>query len=109
MAGALILPPRYVAATGPLVFLAGPIQGAPDWQQQAIGLLRGLAPGLHLACPRREYLPGEFDYAAQIDWETHHLRQAGRGGPSCSGWRGKWHTAATGPTARPRASSWPSG
>jgi hypothetical protein len=80
MSGELILPPEYVTAEGPLVFLAGPIQGAPDWQHQAIRLLREAAPGLHLACPRREYLPGEFDYRAQVDWETHYLQRAARDG-----------------------------
>jgi hypothetical protein len=39
MPGALILPPQYVTVEGPLVFLAGPIQGAPDWQREAIALL----------------------------------------------------------------------
>jgi hypothetical protein len=80
MVGALILPPQYLAVTGPVVFLAGPIQGAPDWQGEAIGLLRRSAPALHLACPRRDYAPGEFAFAAQVDWETHYLRRAAQEG-----------------------------
>ena len=32
----LILPPEYVTIDGPLVFLAGPVQGAPDWQSRAV-------------------------------------------------------------------------
>lgn len=76
MPGLLILPAYYPPVTGPLVFLAGPIQGAPDWQAIAADTLRAIAPDLHIASPRREYLPGTFDYAAQVDWETHHLRRA---------------------------------
>jgi hypothetical protein len=72
----VISPPDYPAIDGPLVFLAGPIQGAPDWQAEVIRLLGELAPTLHVANPRREYLSGTFDYAAQVDWETHHLRRA---------------------------------
>lgn len=76
----VIHPPEYPVIEGPLVFLAGPIQGAPDWQAEAARLLGALAPALHVASPRRKYLPGEFDYAAQVDWETHHLRRAAAGG-----------------------------
>jgi hypothetical protein len=76
----LIQPPDFPAIDGPLVFLAGPIQGAPDWQDEAGRLLAALAPALHVASPRRRYLPGEFDYAAQVDWETHHLRRAAASG-----------------------------
>lgn len=72
----VLFPPSTVAFEGPVVFLAGPIQGAPDWQAEAIRLLGALDPGLHVACPRRAYLPGEFDYGGQVDWETHHLRRA---------------------------------
>lgn len=72
----LLVPPRFEAVTGPLVFLAGPIQGAPDWQAEAIAWFAAEAPALTVASPRRECLPGEFDYAAQVNWETHHLRRA---------------------------------
>ena len=72
----VISPPDYPVIDGPLVFLAGPIQGAPDWQADAIRMLGEFAPKLHVANPRRDYPPGEFEYAAQVDWETHHLRRA---------------------------------
>jgi hypothetical protein len=72
----LITPPDYPTITGPLVFLAGPIQGAPEWQAEAVRLLAELAPDLHVANPRRDYLAGEFAYEQQVDWETHHLRRA---------------------------------
>ena len=63
--------------TGPVVFLAGPIQGAPDWQAEATELL---LPSAHVASPRRHYGPGEFVYEAQVDWETAMLRRAATDG-----------------------------
>jgi hypothetical protein len=75
-----LVPPAVVAVEGPLLFLAGPIQGAPDWQARAIAWFLAHAPGVVIASPRRAYLPGEFDYQAQVDWETHYLRRAGQCG-----------------------------
>ena len=72
----VLLPPEIAPVQGPLVFLAGPIQGAPDWQADAIAWFAEHAPGLAVASPRRRYAPGAFEYAAQVDWETHHLRLA---------------------------------
>jgi hypothetical protein len=80
MSRLVILPPEYPAISGPLVFLAGPIQGAPDWQGEAIRLLADHAPMLHIASPRRNVAREAFEYAAQVDWETHHLRRAAREG-----------------------------
>lgn len=71
-----LFPPTIVPVEGPVVFLAGPIQGAPNWQAEATRLLAVSAPAVHVACPRRVYLPGEFDYGGQVDWETHYLRRA---------------------------------
>jgi hypothetical protein len=76
MSHLVISPPDYPKIIGPVVFLAGPIQGAPLWQAEASRLLSEGNPKLHIANPRREYAPGTFDYAAQVDWETHHLRLA---------------------------------
>lgn len=76
----VVTPPDYPDLAGPLVFLAGPIQSAPDWQAVAVGLLHAARPGLGVANPRRTYPPGAFDYAAQVDWETHHLRRAAADG-----------------------------
>lgn len=76
----VVSPPEYPPLMGRVVFLAGPIQGAANWQAEAIGLLGQLASHLHVANPRRAYLTGEFDYDAQVDWETHHLRRAAADG-----------------------------
>lgn len=78
--GVVLLPPVVTPVEGPVVFLAGPIQGAPDWQAEAVRWFESSAPDLVLASPRRKYPPGAFEYAAQVDWETHYLRRAaGRG------------------------------
>lgn len=76
----VILPPHYPNPTGPVVFLAGPIQCAPLWQAEAIAHLHELMPELHVANPRRVYQAGDLEYAAQVDWETHHLRRAAADG-----------------------------
>ena len=76
----LVVPTNYPAITGPLVFLAGPIQGSPDWQSNAIRFLFALAPEIHVANPRRNYFPGEFIFDEQVHWETLHLRRAGSDG-----------------------------
>jgi hypothetical protein len=73
--GDLVLPPERPAISGPLIFLAGPIQGAPDWQEQAARLLLGAAPEVWVASPRRPRR-ADFSYAEQVDWETWHLRRA---------------------------------
>ena len=78
--GKLILPPNYTEVSGPVVFLAGPIQGAEDWQSKATELIRKISPSLHIASPRKEYLDDEFVYEKQVDWETHYLRRAANNG-----------------------------
>ncbi len=51
----LVLPPNDPEVTGPVIFLAGPIQGALDWQAEAI---RQLGDRAHVANPRRREFPG---------------------------------------------------
>ncbi|MBI3984308.1 hypothetical protein HY346_03340 [Candidatus Microgenomates bacterium] len=80
MSGLMLQPPEIVEVEGPVVFLAGPIQGAPLWQPEAARLLHELVPSLTVANPRRDYPPGEFQYNQQVDWETHYLRRAGKFG-----------------------------
>lgn len=77
--------PEYVGVNGPLIFLAGPIQGAPDWQAQASEIILSLHPSLYIASPRR-HIPwrgGDFTaemYNEQVDWETTYLNYAARFG-----------------------------
>lgn len=72
----VLSPPTIIAVDGPLVFLAGPIQGAPDWRAEAIAWFGEHAPTIAVASPRRLDRSRDFDYAAQVDWETHYLRRA---------------------------------
>jgi Nucleoside 2-deoxyribosyltransferase like len=77
------MPVDYIpeaASKTPVIFLAGPIQGTGDWQSEASRLIHARSPGVIVASPRRAYLPGEFDYGKQVDWETHHLHRAAQNG-----------------------------
>lgn len=86
----LIIPKTYVEKiTTPLVFLAGPIRGAPNWQDQAIQLLFGQQPDLTIASPRRGVrddiasyvlLGDEHHFPRQRAWERHYLDLASRTG-----------------------------
>ncbi|MBT4539747.1 hypothetical protein HOI26_03750 [Candidatus Woesearchaeota archaeon] len=80
----ILLPPNYDTLEGPLVFLAGPIQGAYNWQNDAIKTIQDLAPELNIASPRKNIIKkGKFTqemYNEQVDWETYHLKKAGEDG-----------------------------
>ena len=56
-----------------IVFLAGPIKGAPDWQSQAIKDLADL--DVYVANPRRENVVN-FNLDMQVDWESKFLALA---------------------------------
>lgn len=74
----LLQPPEIIETDGPVIFLAGPIQGAPDWQAEAAIAIHDIDPTIVVASPRRDYPEGTFVYEKQVDWETHFLRKAGR-------------------------------
>lgn len=80
----LIIAPDYQSIGEPLIFLAGPIQGSERWQDEAIKIIHGKAPELYIANPRRAgEIKGDFpqeEYQKQVDWETFHLREAGKNG-----------------------------
>lgn len=82
--GQIFVAPADAAVEGPMVFLAGPIQGAVSWHDDAIRILQRLDATLHIASPRRPWAPErEFPpemYAEQVDWETRHLGRAARCG-----------------------------
>lgn len=56
-----------------IVFLAGPIKGAPNWQIQAIQDLADL--DVYVANPRRENV-ANFNLDLQVDWESKFLAAA---------------------------------
>lgn len=80
-----IYAPNYEDMSAPVIFLAGPIQGVHQWQEEAIGIIHGLDPEIIIANPRRKniQIKGDFTtdmYNEQVDWETFHLRKAGENG-----------------------------
>ncbi len=76
----LVQPPEIVETPDRIIFLAGPIQGAPDWQAVAVRTIHDIDSSVVVASPRKDYAPGMFVYERQVDWETHFLRRAGRTG-----------------------------
>src|SRR3989338_3104615 len=81
----IIIPPNYFEVIdAPLIFLAGPIQGAERWQDKAIKIIDDKASELYIASPRKAgTFKGDFNesmYNEQVDWETFHLRKAGKNG-----------------------------
>ena len=89
--GTVITPPTYVEITGPLIFLAGPIQGAPAWHERAIAYIQYHAPQVTIASPKAPDDSWKFDYCLQVDWETHHLSTAAQAGVILF-WLAKEHT-----------------
>ncbi|MCB1157133.1 MAG: hypothetical protein H7A25_14915 [Leptospiraceae bacterium] len=76
----VIYPPNFIEIEGSVIFLAGPIQSATVWQEEAAQFLYKLKPEVYIANPRRDYPEGEFVYEKQVDWETHFLRRAEKKG-----------------------------
>lgn len=77
----VIYPPKIVDDNSKYVFLAGPIQGARDWQNEAVKILSNKLPkNFKIANPRLTYKPDKFDYDKQVDWETNYLEEAAMGG-----------------------------
>lgn len=70
----------------PLLFLGGPIQGAPNWQLESIDTIIASRTGtgskntLHIANPRRASLDSQFNYPDQVRWEKHHTLRAAKFG-----------------------------
>jgi len=82
--GKIIIPPRYLEVEGPVIFLAGPIRGAENWQGRAIHYIRSKNLELHIASPRRSVLTQdnfpEDTFDEQIDWEHYYLRRTSENG-----------------------------
>jgi hypothetical protein len=75
--------PVWIGDEKKAVFLAGPIQGAPNWQSNAIEIFTEL-PGrigeLHALNPRREGQFNPDDYKDQVFWEQDNIVRAIRQG-----------------------------
>jgi len=64
------------------IFLAGPIQGAQNWQEEIISKIekefedKYLKQNIVITSPRRLEKAEDFVYAEQVDWETNYLHKA---------------------------------
>ena len=63
-----------------MLFIAGPIQGAPDYQTPLAERVIQKTDKVLVASPRRTVLPEHFDYDEQVDWEQVHLGRAATNG-----------------------------
>jgi len=64
--------------TNPTIFLAGPIQNAPNWHEDAINYLEQYMKeydieDVDIACPKLWKKQDDFNHSEQIDWESHYL------------------------------------
>ncbi len=73
--GKTIVVPSFEPVVGPLIFLAGPIQSATDWQARADALLRSWSADINVANPRSPP-PWHGDYDRQTAWEHRYLERA---------------------------------
>jgi hypothetical protein len=79
----VIYPPDSLVTNDlrPVIFLAGPIQGAPDWQSKVIDRIARTAGDIDLIiCNPRAPDPWHGDFERQVDWELLHLERAARCG-----------------------------
>lgn len=74
----LMTPPKWtgVDESLPVVFIAGPIQGAPDYQTPLAHRLIDAHPNLFVASPRRLEVDEKFNYDEQVFWEQANLGRA---------------------------------
>ena len=63
-----------------VVFLAGPVQGADDWQMQLGEQLAEQLEDIFIATPRVPKKDNSFDYLRQVSWEKTHLQLAAKNG-----------------------------
>ena len=80
MAVRVIQPPEIEKTQESIIFLAGPIQGANNWQAEAIKTIRRITSGVTVASPNKDYDEGTFVYEKQVDWETEYLKRAAQNG-----------------------------
>lgn len=76
----IIIAPEQREVNRPIIFLAGPIQGAEDWQSRAVEIIHNANPKAVVASPRRFSFAKKFNYDEQVDWETDYLEKAGKNG-----------------------------
>jgi hypothetical protein len=74
----LLTPPGWTSVDEnvPVVFIAGPIQGAPDFQTPFAHRMIAAHPHLVVASPRRLEIDKNFNYDKQVKWEQANLGRA---------------------------------
>jgi len=90
MTGKIILPNTKISnLKAPLIFLAGPIKGAGNWQNRAIEILQSLNPTTYIASPNMQVQSNhlenqarsnELNFQYQLDWERYYLKKASETG-----------------------------
>ncbi len=93
--------PLVVPRENPLVFLAGPVQGAPNWQERFAHILLDRSPEIFVASPRRT--PENqlrFDATEQVDWEHTALERARKLGAIAFWWAAQDLSDQTYPAGR---------
>jgi len=79
MSAVVLQPPEIPhVCKAPVIFLAGPIQGAPPWQAIAVEYIRSHSDGITIANPRRDAIEklDERGYEKQVEWEHLFLQAA---------------------------------
>ena len=81
--GKIISPIEFVEIiTNPVIFLAGPIRGAPKWHEEAIKYLFSQEENLTIVSPsriNRTKIPSE-KFSRQREWELYYLDLASKKG-----------------------------
>ena len=80
----LVLPKDKVEGLEPLIFLAGPISFAPQWQDKAVEIIHSINSGVYIASPswylREEYVKNSMksreQFGKQLEWERYYLDEA---------------------------------
>jgi hypothetical protein len=98
----LIEPNDFHRVSGsPVIFLAGPIHGAPRWQEAAFRMIAERAPDVLVASPRRmrspelyryRLTPGVERFHRQRAWERHYMEMAATRGAILFWLPGALHT-----------------
>jgi hypothetical protein len=78
----ILSPPNSLASDSDrVIFLAGPVQGARDWQKLLCEMVLDKLPDAVIATPRATgFDKSTFEYDAQVRWEQTMLRKAGFAG-----------------------------
>ena len=78
-----VIQPLNLNINDPIIFLAGPIQDAPEWHQIIIKSLTDKLGDKNVVIASPKILgekPSDWTYQKQVDWETEYLNKAANKG-----------------------------